>query len=191
MSESKTCDRDAVSELLNKPVAASGFRAELRRAREACQRDSEAFDEILFSLERLGCFLRGEAIALGAYKCCLCRLVATAGIFPSEYFEQLFKSVKDARNDALHQGSVARHLSSRLIEIALILEESLGSRLTTIEYLMVKQPVVAEDWQTVAMIRQTMLANAFSYLPYKKKGKWVWISDYALASHLRELTSVR
>jgi hypothetical protein len=38
----------------------AAFRNELRGAREVCARDAEAFDEVLFVVERLGCRLSGR-----------------------------------------------------------------------------------------------------------------------------------
>src|ERR1700732_344173 len=52
----------------------AAFRNELRVAREACMRDAEAFDEILFVVERLGSRLVGRIKDLGGYDQCLSKL---------------------------------------------------------------------------------------------------------------------
>ena len=42
-------------------------------------------------------------------------------------FSRLYDLVQDARNDALHQGAFARHLTIHAIGLALILEDALRS----------------------------------------------------------------
>jgi hypothetical protein len=172
----------------------TAFRAELRSARENCARDAEGYDQILFVIERLGSRLSGCTGTLGAYKFCLSELAKESDLLASSadpsgdgppHFDSLFAVILEARNDALHQGSVARHLTSRAIELALILEDALASKTTRVEYLMVKDPVVANRWQTLGAIRQVMLANAFSYLPISLDGKtWHLVSDHSIAKHL-------
>ena len=48
----------------------------------------------------------------------------------------------------------------------------------------VRDPVCAEPWQPVALVRQQMLLNSFSYLPVQIRGEWKLISDHAIASYL-------
>ncbi len=184
--------RQSSSEL-SELAECAAFRNELRAAREACARDAEAFDGVLFTVERLGCRLLGRMESLFAYRECLSQLarkstlVAEAGDANGLlHFPSLFDSIREARNAALHQGAVARNLTSHVIELALILEDALGNELQQVRYLMVKNPVIAERWQTLAAIRQLMLANAFSYLPIHWSGKWCFISDHVLASYLRK-----
>lgn len=186
MKPKAPCDYLAAEALLSNSVASAGFRADLRSAREACQRDAEAFNEVLFALERLGSFLRGHLGTLGDYRCCLSRLVILSGSGYT-HFEELLTVVTQARNQALHQGAVARHLSSRVVEVSLILEDVLASRIATVEHLMVRQPIIAEGWHTLSMVRQNMLSNAFSYLPYlDSSSSWVLVADYELAGLLAE-----
>ncbi len=172
----------------------SHFRTELRAAREACARDAEAFDEILFAVERLGCRLLGKFGDLGKYEQTLTQLASGSAVpivvhgsdvAPSVSFTQLFKAIREARNDALHQGAVARHLTARAVELAVILEDALVGGLDEVQHFMVKNPVTAEAWQTVAAIRQLMLANAFSYIPISWQGEWHLLSDFELATFLR------
>ena len=172
----------------------AAFRAELRSARENCARDAEAYDQLLFAIEQLGSRLSGCTEALGNYKFCLSELAKESDLAASSadtsddgrpHFDSLFAVIQQARNDALHQGAVARHLTSRVIELALILEDALASETTRVEYLMVKNPVVAYRWQTLGAIRQVMLTNAFSYLPISLDDKtWHLVSDHAIAKHL-------
>ena len=52
---------------------------------------------------------------------------------------------------------------------------------------MVPNPVCAEQWQPLSFIRQSMLANSFSYLPVKlgDGSRWGLVSDIAIATYLR------
>lgn len=75
-------------------------------------------------------------------------------------------------------------MTSRCVELALVLEDALANDLDTVELIMVKHPITASSWQTLASIRQLMLANAFSYLPYMHEGKWYLIADHRLAKYL-------
>ena len=52
--------------------AALFFRDELRQARAVALRDAEAFEEIVFVLERMGSFLKGGGIGLKDYEEVLC-----------------------------------------------------------------------------------------------------------------------
>ena len=99
----------------------------------------------------------------------------------------LYDLVKDARNDALHQGAFARHLTSHAIELALVLEDALRRRLDSpvVGDYMVRNHVCAELWQPISFIRQQMLANSFSFLPVKSSGRdWCLISDLDIATYL-------
>ncbi len=83
-------------------------------------------------------------------------------------FSLWFHLVRDARNDALHQGAFARHRTIHTIELALRLEDALRQQVPAIvENYMVRNPTCAECWQPISLIRQQMLANAFSFMPVK------------------------
>lgn len=182
---------------LSGAAESAAFRDQLRAARELCARDAEAFDEVLFVLERLGSRLFGSTKDLGSYGPCLSQvaqksvLVADSAETGSEarpYFPSLFEAIRLARNDALHQGAVARHLTTRVIEVAIILEDALATQLSQVQYLMVKNPIAAERWWTLSAVRQVMLTNAFSHLPLWWMGRWHFVSDHALACHLLTVT---
>lgn len=175
------------------------FRDKLRDARYAVLRDSEAFDEVLFALERLGVFLFGEKVAtLSCYqanlndlskKSCLSKDIPKKFNMYHIPFHKLYEMVMSARNDALHQGAIARHLARHAIELSLILEDALMSEANKVCHFMVRDVVCAEEWQPLSFIRQNMLTNSFSYLPVCVDGKWKIISDYAIASYLRSVNS--
>lgn len=172
-------------------------RDQLRAARAAVHRDSEAYTEILFAVERLGATLLGRGDSLAVYRDVLSTLARQSVLaceVPSDQpaahltFERLFQLVREGRNDALHQGAVARHLSCCSTELALVLEDALMSRSRCIADYMVRAPLCAEGWQPLSLIRQHMLQNSFSYLPYSHEfsggQEWLLLSDSALVTLL-------
>jgi CBS domain-containing protein len=163
----------------------------LRTARAAALSDAEGFPEVLFALERVGIALSGIVGALREYRTSLRELalrspLATA-LTPLQRhchidFDPLFEIVREARNDALHHGAFARHLTRHAVELCLLLEDGLMSNATVVADFMVRDPVSAELWQPLSLIRQQMLANSFSYLPvHLKDGSWGLLADLAIA----------
>jgi len=113
---------------------------------------------------------------LNRYECVLFKLAKKSDIegLSSSYrnlftpVSELYGWVKNARNDALHQGAFARHLTRQTIKLAIILEDAVKSNMTNsllVSDLMVENPVCVEEWQPIGFIRQQMLANSYSYLP--------------------------
>lgn len=175
-------------------VQAASFRSNLRQAREICARDAEAFVDVLSAIERLGSYLDKTTSDLSTYEHCLSHLAERSQLCTTSaedaredlpHFGSLFKSVREARNDALHQGAVARHLAARAVELALILEDALATLITRAVHIMVKNPVTAEPWQTLSSVRIVMLSNAFSYVPIYWNDKWSLLADHHLAPLLR------
>lgn len=80
-------------------------------------------------------------------------------------FNRLFEQFVAARNDALHQGAFARHLTTHAIQVSLILEDALMDGSDKIGDYMVRNVVTASLWQPISFIRQQLLVNSFSYLP--------------------------
>ena len=177
--------------------------AELRAARLAAQKDAEAFDQILFLVERIGCYLLGRAATLGKYKPVLLQLAAGSslgGTLPDEQAvwhstkQEVFSLTSEGRNDAMHQGARARHLTEHAIEFALLLEDALMNGvepMTTIGDIMVRSPVTADLWQPVSYVRQVMLTNSYSILPVEHDGRWKFLTDASVASFLRRGTPAR
>ena len=106
-----------------------------------------------------------------------------------EKAHRLFHVVKDARNDAVHQGAWARHMAQHMVQLFLLFEEALLLKLMKrtdlfVADVMVTSPVIAEPWQLMTHVRSAMLANSFSYLPVKVKrgvrNKWMLLSDSAV-----------
>lgn len=177
------------------------FADQLRTARLAALANAEAFEEIIHAVERLGSYIEGKRSTLGKYRealGCLAEQSWMAEKIPDQFrglltpFSELQESVRVARNDALHQGAFARHLTKHAIELAIVLEDALGQyKKPYVTDFMVRNPVFAEFWQPVGFIRQQMLANSFSYLPVfmdsekaPDTGEWFVISDVAIAEYL-------
>jgi len=179
--------------------AALHFRDQLRAARAAALRDAEAFQEIVFVLERLGAFLSNARMDLGRYLPKIKDQAARSPMaeeVPSElpHFHQQFDVkyhlVREARNSALHEGAMARHLTANAVELSLVLEEGIMRDRYQASDFMVRNPVCAFMWQPLSFIRQTMLVNSFSYLPVPVEGAaktdWRLISDFRLGQYLRK-----
>jgi len=179
------------------PEAARDFRMQLQQARENALKDAEAFDGIIHVVERLGSFCFGSVESLGAYQPALeklAKLSALATKVPDVWrtvhtpFRLLYDMVKDARNDAMHQGAFARHLTTHAIELGLVLEDALRmiENATKVSDYMVRDPVCAHFWQPVSLVRQHMLTNSFSYLPVQnEKPQWCLVSDFEVAKYLQ------
>jgi len=175
------------------------FRDQFRQARAHALGDAEAFQEIIFALERLGLYCtKGKAINLEGYEKRLRKLATQSCLaqnIPQEHrkwhlpFGILYKVIKTGRNDALHQGAFARHLTDHAVQLALVLEDALMSGLTRVTDYMVRDPVRAQPWQPISFVRQQMLANSYTYLPirYATGGtqSWYLLSDYSVAHYLR------
>ncbi len=186
------------------------FRDQLRQARATALRDAEAFDEIIFVLERLGGYLcnencpakknnkgkkknlglahKGEHIIKQANNSSLATEIPSKLADFHTDFEKLFRLVREARNDAMHEGAFARHLTTHAVELSIVLEDSLMKDCDKVGDYMVRNPVCAFSWQPLSFVRQTMLVNSFSYLPvlasYESEPKEL-ISDLAVAQYLR------
>lgn len=152
--------------------AALSFRAQLRAARDIIVANAEGFDEALTTIESVGAFLtndpRGEG--LGAYRRAIVELAERSDLIDDRpSFEGLFDVVKDARNDLMHEGVAARRTAAQAVSIALILEDALAIKgaLMFVEHYMVEGPMCAELWQTLKLVRRTMLSRQFSYLPIR------------------------
>ena len=104
-------------------------------------------------------------------------------------FDALYEVVRCARNDAMHSGAYARHVTARAIELCIGLEEALMSHKSqtdkTVADYMVKSPVTIELWQPVARARHLMLMYSFSYLPVDIDG-WKLVSEASLAKYLHK-----
>jgi hypothetical protein len=169
----------------------------LREARELAQQDSENFDTLIQAFERIGA-MEGRRIArgLGEYRDGLLGIAKRSPLgceIPRKWphlhidADTLFGLIKTQRNDAMHQGIVARNLVRHSVEFSLILEHALSNNMNTASELMVRDICYAELGQPISYIRQRMLVNAFSYLPVRANGTVEMLSDVALAKWLRQM----
>jgi len=175
-------------------VGRTYFRDAFRTARADALKDAEAFDEILFVIERFGAFLTEEQSDLGEYEEALADVAGKSPLAKlSRYkcgpdFDRLYTLVRRARNDAMHQGAYARHLATNATILSVVLEDALMAGAGTLQDFMVRDPVCAEIWQPLALVRQKMLLNAFSFLPVREetgKGGWHFVSDMDVARYVR------
>ncbi len=158
-------------------------------------KDSEGYQKVLHVIERMGSCLLGKIRTLHKYGDKIRELAARSPyaeeipeIHPAWHtpFSVLYELVKQARNDAMHQGVVARQLTHNLVVMALILEDAMkvndnGARISDI---MVRNIVTAEMWHPVSFVRQQMLINSFTYLPLFDGSEWKVLSDHAVARYL-------
>lgn len=171
------------------------FLEELRHARGIAAADNEGFQGLLFAFEGLGMRLTNEMIHLGGYREAITDFASESALFtegPSEWhtpFPSLYQYVKDARNDAMHQGAFARNLAAHAVQMALVLEDALMEKLSTVSEVMVRNPIVALPWQPVSFVRQQMLSNGYSYVPIwittNGKPRWCLLWEGELARYLR------
>jgi hypothetical protein len=173
------------------------FLTQFRNARAAALSDAEGYQEILFSVERLGSFLTGYIGALGPYGPAITKIAersALAQDIPGQWrdlhipFPRLYEMVAHARNDALHQGAFARNLTAHATQLALVIEDALMNEMTQVADYMVRDPICAQPWHPISFIRQQMLASSFSFLPVlfscDGTSTWYLISDHKLATYL-------
>lgn len=174
------------------------FRDRLRAARYAALADAEGFGSICFAVEALGVHLSNREEALNKYLA-LIRPIAERSIILSELprhfpglfstFDVLYRSMQAARNDAMHSGVYARHLTVSAIELCIGLEEAImqdnGPARTKVCDFMVRGVVSVQPWQPVAHARQMMLMHSFTYLPVKVDGVWMLVSEVSMAKYLR------
>jgi hypothetical protein len=183
--------------------SATFFANKLRSARLSALANAEAFYEIIHVVERLGSYLskerigdRGDHGGLSDYKKEFKPLALKSDSAPPWGFDRakslltpvgtVYELVASARNDAVHQGAFARHLTRNAIKLAIILEEALRVDMNlVVKDFMVPNPDYAEYWQLVSFVRQQMLANSYSYMPVlDRSGKWHVLSDAAVAAYL-------
>jgi CBS domain-containing protein len=106
-------------------------------------------------------------------------------------FDSLYELVKDARNDAMHQGAYARHITANATTLAIMLEDTLMIKSKTVADFMVRNVTCAAPWHSIAHIRQLMLASSFSTLPVSGVGdhRWRLVRDHAVAAFIRAADS--
>ena len=176
---------------------ALNFRDQFRDARYGALADAEGYQKILFVLERFGSYLLERQGDLGKYECPVRMFVKCyhpdAGCPTADHsigFDTLYKLVREGRNDALHQGSAARILTSHSIQLSIFMEDALMASAVScdenrIKHYMVQNPVCAYVWQPIGFIRQVMLERSFSYLPFRCGDTWYVVADSDIVEYLQ------
>jgi hypothetical protein len=172
------------------------YRDRLREARYAALADAESFSEICFAVEAIGLRLCGTEASMQRYADRIRLLAADSDVittlpeqFPQLFsrFDSLYKTVQIARNDAMHTGVYARHVTTAAIELCIALEEALMKEQqmvrTKVEDYMVRSPVIVQRWQPVAYARQLMLMHSFTFLPIQI-GDWFLLPESSMARFL-------
>ena len=176
------------------------FRNKLRAARDAALRDREGYQQVLFAVEQMGRQRCPTKNTLGALRGAFTEFIQKRDPFEGKppwgiEFDRLYKMMCVGRNDAMHVGAVARRLTVSCVRIAMALEDALMAnakqQLTVRDY-MVCTPVRTYGWQLIGLIRQTMLENSFSHLPFlkeyndnKKDAEWRTVSADAMCRYLQ------
>lgn len=199
------------------PNQARYFRDEFRKARAAAAGDAEDFQQILFVLERLGSLMYNQIGTLKSYCSSIQNLAEKSSLakkVPTERrdwhtpFPCLYSSIQGTRNEGMHQGAFVRHLTTHLVQLSLVLEDALQIIIREDRELkknddkvcdyMVRDPVHASEWQPISFLRQQILINSFSYLPFFGKiskspdpERWWLVSDHAIAQYLHSTGSYR
>jgi predicted transcriptional regulator len=174
------------------------YRDRVRSARVIALADAEGFQGVVHSLELIGQMVVGRVLDLGKYENALSNLANNSPLFSEiplrwpgyhNTFSALYKELRQARNDAVHQGSHARTATSHAVELTMIIEDSLMSKATTVSQFMVRDVVEAKLWHPISYVRQQMLTHAFSFLPVLKENTWWFVAEYSLARYLRSADS--
>ncbi len=171
------------------------FINQLKEARLEALKDAEGYQKILHVVEKMGSYMTGEIRGLNYYRKRI-EEVASESPYATEIpykcqawhtpFNKLYELVRQSRNDAMHQGVVARHLTRSLVLMALVLEDAMkeNGKVKNITDVMIRDVVTAELWQPISFVRQQMLVNSFTHLPLFYKGEWKLISDYAIVMYI-------
>ncbi|GAB2451323.1 hypothetical protein GCM10027081_61540 [Cupriavidus yeoncheonensis] len=185
------------------PDECAYYRDRLREARYAALANAEGFETVCFAVEEFGRRLAGGHQGLGTYRKFLrwyAQYSPTTNVLVSQYpdyfssFDTLFEAVYQARNDVMHSGVYARHVTERAVDLCIALEEAImavekarshrkDTRTKVGDY-MVKTPISIQKWQPVALARQLMLTHSFSFLPVSINSKWQLVSERAIVDYL-------
>jgi hypothetical protein len=174
------------------------FRDELKAARARTLRNAEGFAEVVRTIERLARFrgATGNGMGSPSFYSAISAIASESPLSDEvphrharyiEPFAVLYESTRLGRNLSVHEGAYARNVARHAVELALILEDAMQTILTMVQHFMVRSPVCAEPWEPLSLIRNKMLVNSFSFLPFPPAadGEWQLVSDAALASYLR------
>ena len=174
------------------------FRNEFRKARLAIERDPKNCMSIAHVLESFGaqiCDKKGRH-DLGHCVGAVCEFVRkynpiSETLCPEYHlrFGRLYTLVREGRNDVAHRGSRAKYFAPRFMELSITIEDALMNHdsVEKAQDYMVRDVATAQLSQPLSSIRQSMLINSFSYMPYFDKDEYEWfvVSDADIAVYLR------
>lgn len=143
--------------------------------------DAENWQDLIFVIERFGNFISPAGNGLGGYERAIACSLSGVDL-------GLYKAVRVARNDAVHQGFQARHLAKNAVRLVHNFEQEIMGKLIEMsggvkaEYLMTGSPFVAHGWHGLEMIRNVMATNGYSRVPLFQDGNYKWVTDEQVAT---------
>ena len=177
------------------------FRSEFRKARLATERDPQNCMSIAHVLESFStqiCERHEKSPRHSLEECSQDIQDFIAKCHPidadshSDYhigFSRLYDIARFGRNDMAHRGSRAKFLAPRFMELSIALEDALmnRNRIERVRDYMVRDVATAQLIQPLSAVRQDMLINSFSCMPYfdTDECKWFVVSDADIARYLR------
>ena len=138
----------------------------LRQARALVSHDAEALHLGTLTLERIA-HIAGANVGFTLGQCAphVLSLLAESPGTDQNSGRELFETVRQARNMAIHGGAWVRHHTTRLVDLFLLLEQAISTKMKVIEQIMVRAPLEAKPWHVLGHARNDMLRNSFSALP--------------------------
>ena len=175
------------------------FRNEFRNSRRATERDQQNCTSISHVLESFGSQICNEKKGRHSLGHCADEIKEfvrkhnpISEILCPDYhikFGRLYEVVREGRNDMAHRGSRAKYFVPRFMELSITIEDALMNHdsIEKVQDYMVRDVAIAQLSQPLSAIRQNMLTNSFSYMPYfdKSECKWFVVSDADIAQYLR------
>ena len=167
------------------------FSKELRNARSTALADSEGWQTLISVFERLAKFVtRCQRTTIGTFDAAQVFFQIIGGhqegdIPPDGHVKLLLQQVVVGRNSEFHGGAAARRFARHCVEFSFLLEEGLKNAMNKNLGLIMSSPVISvETWQMLTDVRRLMLENSFTWIPVRKDGVWLVISDHALVCYL-------
>ena len=175
------------------------FRNEFRKARLAIERDPQNCTSISYVLESFGSQICNEKKGRHSLGHCADEIKEfvrkhnpiSETLCPDYHirFGRLYEVVREGRNDMAHRGSRAKYFAPRFMELSITIEDALMNHdsIERVQDYMVRDVATAQLSQPLSAIRQNMLMNSFTYMPYfdKIECKWFVVSDADIAVYLR------
>lgn len=154
-----------------------------RTARIAASRNAEDFESAIHAIEELGRLLKSKAKGMDDYRGPIAEALKFDG---DPEFRALYNAVRLARNNAVHEGARARHLTDNAISLLILMGERMfpDDNDLTLSHFMVRDPVIVQPWMPIENARIAMLRHSFSSIPVSLDGIWHVIMDHELINFL-------